>query len=100
MRDILTGEVVANVRFTGWQCKWDTPGFREFHRRAQLFILLYIEGGSYIQVRCGRFATMTGLRELTIALSHTATRKMRISGSSCYCKFITALAHPCKMTSD
>lgn len=33
------------------QCKWDTPGFREFHRRAQLFILLYIEAGSYIQVR-------------------------------------------------
>ncbi|KAG8739032.1 histone acetyltransferase 1 [Ceratobasidium sp. 414] len=28
---------------------WDTPGFREYHRRMQLFILLYIEGGSYIQ---------------------------------------------------
>ncbi|KAJ9112758.1 hypothetical protein QFC20_002083 [Naganishia adeliensis] len=32
-----------------YKCKWDTPGFREFHRRAQLFILLYIEAGSYIQ---------------------------------------------------
>jgi len=31
------------------QCTWDTPGFREYHRRMQLFILLYIEGGSYIQ---------------------------------------------------
>ncbi|KAI0792801.1 histone acetyltransferase type B catalytic subunit [Abortiporus biennis] len=27
---------------------WATPGFREYHRRMQLFILLYIEGGSYI----------------------------------------------------
>lgn len=27
---------------------WDTPGFREYHRRMQIFILLYIEAGSYI----------------------------------------------------
>ncbi|KAG5651096.1 hypothetical protein H0H81_009872 [Sphagnurus paluster] len=27
---------------------WNTPGFKEYHRRMQLFILLYIEGGSYI----------------------------------------------------
>ena len=34
----------------GWirYSTWDTPGFRENHRRMQLFILLYIEGGSYI----------------------------------------------------
>jgi hypothetical protein len=31
------------------QVTWDTPGFREFHRRMQLFILLFVEGGSYIQ---------------------------------------------------
>jgi histone acetyltransferase 1 len=30
------------------QAKWNTPGFREYHRRMQLFILLYIEAGSYI----------------------------------------------------
>jgi len=30
------------------QTTWDTPGFREYHRRMQLFILLYIEAGSYI----------------------------------------------------
>ena len=30
------------------QSTWDTPGFREYHRRMQIFILLYIEGGSYI----------------------------------------------------
>lgn len=27
----------------------DTPGFKEYHRRMELFILLYIEGGSLIQ---------------------------------------------------
>ncbi|OAX41608.1 acyl-CoA N-acyltransferase [Rhizopogon vinicolor AM-OR11-026] len=27
---------------------WKDPGFREYHRRMQLFILLYIEAGSYI----------------------------------------------------
>ncbi|KAI5454777.1 histone acetyltransferase 1 [Naganishia albida] len=37
------------VEYGIYKCKWDTPGFREFHRRAQLFILLYIEAGSYIQ---------------------------------------------------
>jgi histone acetyltransferase 1 len=30
------------------QATWDSPGFRELHRRMQLFILLYIEAGSYI----------------------------------------------------
>ncbi|TDL27661.1 histone acetyltransferase type B catalytic subunit [Rickenella mellea] len=32
-----------------YHATWDTPGFREYHRRMQIFILLYIEGGSYIQ---------------------------------------------------
>ncbi|EJU05781.1 acyl-CoA N-acyltransferase [Dacryopinax primogenitus] len=27
---------------------WDTPGFRDYHRHMQIFIPLYIEGGSYI----------------------------------------------------
>jgi hypothetical protein len=30
------------------QATWKNPGFREYHRRMQLFILLYIEAGSYI----------------------------------------------------
>jgi histone acetyltransferase 1 len=30
------------------QATWKAPGFREYHRRMQLFILLYIEAGSYI----------------------------------------------------
>ncbi|KAG6829850.1 hypothetical protein H0H92_003293 [Tricholoma furcatifolium] len=31
-----------------FEATWDTPGFRDLHRKMQLFILLYIEGGSYI----------------------------------------------------
>ena len=30
------------------QATWNNPGFREYHQRMQLFILLYIEAGSYI----------------------------------------------------
>ena len=41
------------------QTTWDTPAFREYHRRMQLFILLYIEGGSYIQVRLHRVTPLT-----------------------------------------
>jgi histone acetyltransferase 1 len=37
------------VEFEVYHTTWSTPGFREYHRRMQLFILLYIEGGSYIQ---------------------------------------------------
>ncbi|PPQ67652.1 hypothetical protein CVT25_012680 [Psilocybe cyanescens] len=36
------------VEFEVYHATWDSPGFREYHRRMQLFILLYIEGGSYI----------------------------------------------------
>ncbi|KAK7689007.1 hypothetical protein QCA50_007698 [Cerrena zonata] len=37
------------VEFEIWHATWKTPGFKEYHRRMQLFILLYIEGGSYIK---------------------------------------------------
>jgi histone acetyltransferase 1 len=30
------------------QATWDTPGLREYHRRMQIFILFYVEAGSYI----------------------------------------------------
>lgn len=51
------GEVAGDVDEVGggdvityeiWHATWDTPGFREYHRRMQVFILLYIEAGSYI----------------------------------------------------
>lgn len=34
--------------FEIYRTTWDTPGFREYHRRMQLFALLFIEGASYI----------------------------------------------------
>lgn len=34
--------------FEVYHCDWNTPGFREYHRRMQLFTLLFIEGASYI----------------------------------------------------
>ncbi|WVW79985.1 hypothetical protein I302_101958 [Kwoniella bestiolae CBS 10118] len=36
------------VDFEMYKATWNTPGFREYHRRMQLFILLFIEGGSYV----------------------------------------------------
>ncbi|CAL1703427.1 unnamed protein product [Somion occarium] len=37
------------VEYEIFHCTWKTPGFREYHRRIQIFILLYIEGGSFIK---------------------------------------------------
>ncbi|KAJ6620254.1 acyl-CoA N-acyltransferase [Mycena sp. CBHHK59/15] len=36
------------VVFEVYHATWSSPGFKELHRRMQLFILLYIEAGSYI----------------------------------------------------
>nr|GAT53690.1 histone acetyltransferase type B catalytic subunit [Mycena chlorophos] len=36
------------VVFEVYHATWKSPGFLELHRRMQLFILLYIEAGSYI----------------------------------------------------
>jgi histone acetyltransferase 1 len=41
---LILGVILIHV-----QVNWGTPGFLEFHRRMQVFILLYIEAGSYIQ---------------------------------------------------
>ncbi|KAJ2917657.1 hypothetical protein MD484_g2817, partial [Candolleomyces efflorescens] len=46
---ILEAGSVDVVEYEVYHANWDTPGFREYHRRMQLFILLFIEGGSYIQ---------------------------------------------------
>ncbi|KAJ8482138.1 hypothetical protein ONZ51_g5563 [Trametes cubensis] len=45
---VLSPEDQETVDFEVYHSTWHTPGFREFHRRMQLFVLLYIEGGSYI----------------------------------------------------
>ncbi|UZJ53920.1 hypothetical protein CBS101457_003240 [Exobasidium rhododendri] len=40
----------ANARqFEVYHCDWNTPEFREYHRRMQIFTLLFIEGASYIK---------------------------------------------------
>lgn len=39
---------VDTIEFEVYHATWNTPGFREYHRRMQLFILLYIEAGTYI----------------------------------------------------
>ncbi|KAG5640353.1 hypothetical protein DXG03_009096, partial [Asterophora parasitica] len=44
----LDSESEDAVVFEVYHATWNTPGFKEYHRRMQLFILLYIEGGSYI----------------------------------------------------
>ncbi|RDB23989.1 Histone acetyltransferase type B catalytic subunit [Hypsizygus marmoreus] len=44
----LDSESEEAVVFEVYHTTWNTPGFKEYHRRMQLFILLYVEGGSYI----------------------------------------------------
>ncbi|PVF97834.1 acyl-CoA N-acyltransferase [Serendipita vermifera] len=48
-QETLTEEDENAVVYEVYHANWDTPGFIEFHRRMQIFILLYIEAGSYIQ---------------------------------------------------
>ncbi|KAJ7702203.1 histone acetyltransferase type B catalytic subunit [Mycena rosella] len=45
---ILDPESEDAVVFEVYHATWDSPGFKELHRRMQIFILLYIEAGSYI----------------------------------------------------
>ncbi|KZV70737.1 histone acetyltransferase type B catalytic subunit [Peniophora sp. CONT] len=45
---VLPEEDEDAVVYEVYHTKWDTPGFKEHHRRMQTFILLYVEGGSYI----------------------------------------------------
>lgn len=36
------------VVFEAYHTRFDTPGWKEYHRRMQVFVLMFIEGGSYI----------------------------------------------------
>ncbi|TFK46408.1 histone acetyltransferase type B [Heliocybe sulcata] len=47
-QDELDPEDPDTIIYEVYHATWKTPGFREYHRRMQIFILLYIEGGSYI----------------------------------------------------
>lgn len=46
--NILPRSLFVLLHWPRSQTTWDTPGFRAYHRRMQLFILLYVEAGSYI----------------------------------------------------
>ncbi len=47
------------VSYEMFASTWDTPGFKEFHRRAQLFVLLFIEAASYIDEDDPRWSFIT-----------------------------------------
>lgn len=47
------------VVYEGYWSNWDTKGFKEFHRKAQIFALLYIEGAQYIDEEDGRWEFVT-----------------------------------------
>ncbi|GAA6062039.1 hypothetical protein JCM10212_005024 [Sporobolomyces blumeae] len=60
------------VVYEAYWSNWDTPGFKEFHRRAQIFVLLYIEGAQYIDEEDGRweFVTLFERRKLGDSTSY------------------------------
>ena len=47
------------VSYEMFATTWDTPAFKEFHRRAQLFVLLFIEAASYIDEDDPRWSFVT-----------------------------------------
>ncbi|KAK4053052.1 histone acetyltransferase 1 [Microbotryomycetes sp. JL201] len=47
------------VIFEAYWSNWDTPGFKEYHRRMQIFVLLYIEGAQYIDEEDPRWEFVT-----------------------------------------
>ncbi|GAA5968162.1 hypothetical protein JCM11641_003754 [Rhodosporidiobolus odoratus] len=47
------------VTYEAYWSNWETPGFKEYHRRMQIFVLLYIEGASYIDEEDGRWEFVT-----------------------------------------
>jgi histone acetyltransferase 1 len=59
--------VLSFTSLTAVQATWNDPGFREYHRRMQIFILLYIEAGSYINEDddAWEFALLSVLRAYT-----------------------------------
>jgi hypothetical protein len=45
--------------FEVYATTWETPGFTDYHRRMQIFVLLYIEGASYIEEDDPRWEFLT-----------------------------------------
>ncbi|GAA6009078.1 hypothetical protein JCM10207_004085 [Rhodosporidiobolus poonsookiae] len=72
--EVLEGDEGADdeVVYEAYWSNWDTPGFKEYHRRMQIFVLLYIEGASYIDEEDGRweFVTLYERRKKGDTVSH------------------------------
>lgn len=47
------------IVFVAYEANWETPGFKEYHRKMQIFVLLYIEGAQYIDEEDGRWEFIT-----------------------------------------
>ncbi|KAK4699802.1 histone acetyltransferase 1, partial [Phenoliferia sp. Uapishka_3] len=47
------------VVYEAYSANWDTPGFKEYHRRMQIFVLLFIEGATYIEEDDSRWEFLT-----------------------------------------
>jgi histone acetyltransferase 1 len=47
------------ILYVAFRSDWSTPGFKEFHRRMQIFVLLYIEGAQYIDEEDSRWEFIT-----------------------------------------
>lgn len=48
-----------DVLYEAYAANWDTPGFKEYHRRMQVFVLLFIEGATYIEEEDSRWEFLT-----------------------------------------
>lgn len=53
------GDEEFEVVYEAYATTWDTPGFKEFHRRMQIFVLFYIEGAQYIDEEDTRWEFIT-----------------------------------------
>lgn len=47
------------VLYEAYATSWDTHGFKEYHRRMQILVLLYIEGAQYIDEEDSRWEFVT-----------------------------------------
>ncbi|GAA5911018.1 histone acetyltransferase catalytic subunit HAT1 [Sporobolomyces salmoneus] len=52
-------EEEEEVEYEAYWTNWETKGFKEFHRKAQIFVLLYIEGAQYIDEEDQRWEFVT-----------------------------------------
>ncbi|MBW0496393.1 hypothetical protein O181_036108 [Austropuccinia psidii MF-1] len=62
-------EAEHDVIYELWAANWKTAGFRDYHRRMQVLVLFYIEGGSYIEEDDDRWEFVMLFERRTFTLS-------------------------------